>query len=317
MNNFNYEKDLTEVELEGKKVENFEDHVTTINGLDEYISKLPKELLTKGQEEELFEKIKNGDIEAKNEVITKNLRLVISEAKKYVGSGMDFLDLIQEGNIGLIKAIEKFDIAKGYRFSTYATWWIKQAITRSIQEKRRTIKISTHQENRIKLLKDYNNEYYRDNGKYPTKEEIATYLHWNKNVVENTISMAKTKMVLLSTPISDDSDDELVDFIEDKDEIDADKIIFSKQILEAIENSNLTEREKEILYLRFGIYDGEYRTLEEIGKIYKLTRERIRQIEFKACRKLRRNNEIKELYDGEVRNSTNTKTKTKAKKLIK
>ena len=317
MNNFNYEKDLTEVELEGKKVENFEDHVTTINGLDEYISKLPKELLTKGQEEELFKKIKNGDIEAKNEVITKNLRLVISEAKKYVGSGMDFLDLIQEGNIGLITAIEKFDIAKGCRFSTYATWWIKQAITRSILEKRRTVKIPAHQENRIKLLKDYNNEYYRDNGKYPTKEEIATYLHWDKNVVENTISMAKTKMVLLSTPISDDSDDELVDFIEDKDEIDVDKIIFSKQILEAIENSNLTEREKEILYLRFGIYDGEYRTLEEIGKIYKLTRERIRQIEFKACRKLRRNNEIKELYDGEVRNSTNTKTKTKAKKLIK
>lgn len=265
----------------------------------------------------MFDKIKNGDIEAKNEVITKNLRLVISEAKKYVGSGMDFLDLIQEGNIGLITAIEKFDIAKGCRFSTYATWWIKQAITRSILEKRRTVKIPAHQENRIKLLKDYNNEYYRDNGKYPTKEEIATYLHWDKNVVENTISMAKTKMVLLSTPISDDSDDELVDFIEDKDEIDADKIIFSKQILEAIENSNLTEREKEILYLRFGIYDGEYRTLEEIGKIYKLTRERIRQIEFKACRKLRRNNEIKELYDGEVRNSTNTKTKTKAKKLIK
>lgn len=317
MNNFNYEKDLTEVELEGKKVENFEDHVTTINGLDEYISKLPKELLTKGQEEELFKKIKNGDIEAKNEVITKNLRLVISEAKKYVGSGMDFLDLIQEGNIGLITAIEKFDIAKGCRFSTYATWWIKQAITRSILEKRRTVKIPAHQENRIKLLKDYNNEYYRDNGKYPTKEEIATYLHWDKNVVENTISMAKTKIVLLSTPISDDSDDELVDFIEDKDEIDADKIIFSKQILEAIENSNLTEREKEILYLRFGIYDGEYRTLEEIGKIYKLTRERIRQIESKACRKLRRNNEIKELYDGEVHNSTKTKTKTKVKKLIK
>ncbi len=317
MNNFNYEKDLTEVELEGKKVENFEDHVTTINGLDEYISKLPKELLTKGQEEELFEKIKNGDIEAKNEVITKNLRLVISEAKKYVGSGMDFLDLIQEGNIGLITAIEKFDIAKGCRFSTYATWWIKQAITRSILEKRRTVKIPAHQENRIKLLKDYNNEYYRDNGKYPTKEEIATYLHWDKNVVENTISMAKTKMVLLSTPISDDSDDELVDFIEDKDEIDADKIIFSKQILEAIENSNLTERERKVLYLRFGVIDNKTRTLEEIGKIYKLTRERIRQIEFKACRKLRRNNEIKELYDGEVRNSTNTKTKTKAKKLIK
>ena len=317
MNNFHYEKDLTELELEGKKVENFEDNVTTINGLDEYISKLPKELLTKGQEEELFKKIKNGDIEAKNEVITKNLRLVISEAKKYVGSGMDFLDLIQEGNIGLIKAIAKFDIAKGYRFSTYATWWIKQAITRSILEKRRTVKIPAHQENRIKLLKDYNNEYYRDNGKYPTKEEIATYLHWDKNVVENTISMAKTKMVLLSTPISDDSDDELVDFIEDKDEIDADKIIFSKQILEAIENSNLTEREKEILYLRFGIYDGEYRTLEAIGKIFNVTRERIRQIEYKACRKLRRNNEIKELYDGEVHNSTNTKTKPKVKKLIK
>ena len=317
MNNFNYEKDLTEVELEGKKVENFEDYVTTINGLDEYISKLPKELLTKGQEEELFKKIKNGDIEAKNEVITKNLRLVISEAKKYVGSGMDFLDLIQEGNIGLITAIEKFDIAKGCRFSTYATWWIKQAITRSILEKRRTVKIPAHQENRIKLLKDYNNEYYRDNGKYPTKEEIATYLHWDKNVVENTISMAKTKMVLLSTPISDDSDDELVDFIEDKDEIDADKIIFSKQILEAIENSNLTERERKVLYLRFGVIDNKTRTLEEIGKIYKLTRERIRQIEFKACRKLRRNNEIKELYDGEVHNSTNTKTKPKVKKLIK
>lgn len=317
MNNFHYEKDLTELELEGKKVENFEDHVTTINGLDEYISKLPKELLTKGQEEELFKKIKNGDIEAKNEVITKNLRLVISEAKRYVGSGMDFLDLIQEGNMGLIKAVEKFDLKKECRFSTYATRWIKQAITLSIQEKRRTVKISTHQENRIKLLKDYNNEYYCDNGKYPTKEEIATYLHWNKNVVENTISMAKTKIVLLSTPISDDSDDELVDFIEDKDEIDADKIIFSKQILEAIENSNLTEREKEILYLRFGIYDGEYRTLEEIGKIYKLTREGIRQIEFKAFRKLRRKNEIKELYDGEVHNSTNTKTNTKVKKPIK
>ena len=313
MNNFNYEKDLTEVELEGKKVENFEDHVTTINGLDEYISKLPKELLTKGQEEELFKKIKNGDIEAKNEVITKNLRLVISEAKKYVGSGMDFLDLIQEGNIGLITAIEKFDIAKGCRFSTYATWWIKQAITRSILEKRRTVKIPAHQENRIKLLKDYNNEYYRDNGKYPTKEEIATYLHWDKNVVENTISMAKTKMVLLSTPISDDSDDELVDFIEDKDEIDADKIIFSKQILEAIENSNLTERERKVLYLRFGVIDNKTRTLEELGKIFNITRERVRQIEAKALRKLRNNIYVKEYYNT-VGSPYKTKEKNKTRK---
>lgn len=315
MDNFNYEKELTEVALDNKKTENFEDNVTTINGLDEYISKLPKELLTKEQEEEIFKKIKNGDNEAKNEAITKNLRLVISVAKRYAGSGMDFLDLIQEGNIGLIKAVEKFDIEKGYRFSTYATWWIKQTITRSIQEKRRTVKIPTHQENRIRLLTDYNNAYYRDNGKYPTKEEIAEHLHWNNDTVENTISMIKTKMVLLSTPISEDSDDELINFIEDEDEINADKIIFSKQIIEVIEKSKLTEREKKILYLRYGIYDGEYHTLEEVGKIYNLTRERIRQIEFKACRKLRRKSEIKELHDGEVHNINNAKAKTKVKKL--
>ena len=303
--------------LKSKQILYLKKQKKDLNILSQYFSEIPSDILTKETEIELFKRIKNGEIQARDEAIQKNLRLVISIAKKRLNRGLDLTDLIQYGNIGLIKAIEKFDLKKECRFSTYATWRIRQAIICSIQEKRRTIKISTHQENRIKLLKDYNNEYYRDNGKYPTKEEIATYLHWDKNVVENTISMAKTKMVLLSTPISDDSDDELVDFIEDKDEIDADKIIFSKQILEAIENSNLTEREKEILYLRFGIYDGEYRTLEEIGKIYKLTRERIRQIEFKACRKLRRNNEIKELYDGEVRNSTNTKTKTKAKKLIK
>ena len=135
MDNFNYKKDLTETELDSKKIENFEDYGTTINGLDEYTSKLSKELLTKEQEEELFTKIKNGDIEARNELITKNLRLVISIAKSHVGSGMDLLDLIEEGNVGLIKAVEKFDINKGYRFSTYATCWIRQAITNSINEK--------------------------------------------------------------------------------------------------------------------------------------------------------------------------------------
>ena len=317
MDNFNYKKDLTETELDSKKIENFEDYGTTINGLDEYTSKLSKELLTKEQEEELFTKIKNGDIEARNELITKNLRLVISIAKRHVGSGMDLLDLIEEGNVGLIKAVEKFDINKGYRFSTYATCWIRQAITNSINEKRRTIRISAYQENKIRLLKDYNNSYYCDNGKYPTKEEIAAYFNWDKSTVENILSIVKTKIVLLSTPISDDSDDELIDFIEDKDDIDTDKIIFSKQIREAIEKSNLTERETKVLYLRFGIYDGERRTLEEISKIFNLTRERIRQIETNAFRKLRRKNEIKELHDGEVHNSTNTKTKTKVKKLIK
>ena len=315
MDNFNYKKDLTETELDSKKIENFEDYGTTINGLDEYTSKLSKELLTKEQEEELFTKIKNGDIEARNELITKNLRLVISIAKRHVGSGMDLLDLIEEGNVGLIKAVEKFDINKGYRFSTYATCWIRQAITNSNNEKRRTIRISAYQENKIRLLKDYNNSYYCDNGKYPTKEEIAAYFNWDKSTVENILSIVKTKIVLLSTPISDDSDDELIDFIEDKDEIDTDKIIFSKQIREAIEKSNLTERETKVLYLRFGIYDGERRTLEEISKIFNLTRERIRQIETNAFRKLRRKNEIKELHDGEERDSTNTKAKTKVKKL--
>ena len=309
MNNFNYEKDLTEVELEGKKVENFEDHVTTINGLDEYISKLPKELLTKGQEEELFEKIKNGDIEAKNEVITKNLRLVISEAKKYVGSGMDFLDLIQEGNIGLITAIEKFDIAKGYRFSTYATRWIRQAITRAIFDKGRVIRVSVHTMEHVNKVKRYINDYYVLNGINPSMEEIQQQFNYSDEKIDKIFDVIINKPSSLNTGIGEDEDTELIDLLEDRESIPLEEIAAKGELVRIIDESSLTERERKVLYLRFGVIDNKTRTLEELGKIFNITRERVRQIEAKALRKLRNNIYVKEYY-----NTVGSPYKTKEKK---
>lgn len=313
MNNFNYEKDLTEVELEGKKVENFEDHVTTINGLDEYISKLPKELLTKGQEEELFEKIKNGDIEAKNEVITKNLRLVISEAKKYVGSGMDFLDLIQEGNIGLITAIEKFDIAKGCRFSTYATCRIRQAITRAIFDKGRVIRVSVHTMEHVNKVKRYINYYYVRNGINPSMEEIQQQFNYSDEKMDKIFDVIINKPSSLNTGIGEDEDTELIDLLEDRESIPLEEIAAKGELVRIIDESSLTERERKVLYLRFGVIDNKTRTLEEVGKIFNITRERVRQIEAKALRKLRNNIYVKE-YHNTVGSPYKIKEKNKTRK---
>lgn len=268
MNNFNYEKDLTELELEGKKVENFEDNVTTINGLDEYISKLPKELLTKGQEEELFKKIKNGDIEAKNEVITKNLRLVISEAKRYVGSGMDFLDLIQEGNMGLIKAVEKFDLKKECRFSTYATWWIRQTIDRALYYETRTIRIPNYMCAHIDKLKQY--LYYNPNKNYPTTKELAQILNCDEKTVNKILKLLENKNISLNNTI-DMKGNELEKIVSVESE-DINKQILNEQLIDIIENkSNLNTKEKQVLYLRYGLADGEYKSIEEVRKILNIS----------------------------------------------
>lgn len=312
MKNNNYEEDLIDTEFDDlKEHEMADDYICYVNGLDLYINQLPKEILTKEEEVELFKRMKNGDDEAREEIIKKNLRLVVSIAKRRIGSGMDLVDLVQEGILGLIKAVEKFDVEKGYKFSTYATWWIRQAINLTIKEKRGTIRLSVYQEERIRVLKDYIDSYYLTNGIYPSRNDIQDYFKWEDKTLNNILAIFHTKIVSLSIPIKDDSDDELIDFIEDQDAIDPNKIIFCKQIIEAIENSTLDERTKKILYLKYGIYDGNYRTLDEIGKIYGVTRERIRQIEYKAFKKLRINRDIKELHDGIVRKPTSTKIKRK------
>lgn len=312
MKNNNYEEDLIDTEFDDlKEHEMADDYICYVNGLDLYINQLPKEILTKEEEVELFKRMKNGDDEAREEIIKKNLRLVVSIAKRRIGSGMDLVDLVQEGILGLIKAVEKFDVEKGYKFSTYATWWIRQAINLTIKEKRGTIRLSVYQEERIRVLKDYIDSYYLTNGIYPSRNDIQDYFKWEDKTLNNILAIFHTKIVSLSIPIKDDSDDELIDFIEDQDAIDPNKIIFCKQIIEAIENSTLDERTKKILYLKYGIYDGNYRTLDEIGKIYGVTRERIRQIEYKAFKKLRINRDIKELHDGIVRKPASTKIKRK------
>ena len=260
------------------------------------IGKIP--LLTYDEELDLAKKILTGDEEAKQKLAESNLRLVVSIAKKYVGRGMLFLDLIQEGNMGLIKAVEKFDYTKGYKFSTYATWWIRQAITRAIADQARTIRIPVHMVETINRLIRTSRHLLQQLGREPTPEEIAKEMEMSVEKVMEIQKIAQDP-VSLETPIGEEDDSHLGDFIQDEDSPaphDAASYTLLREQLEEVMNT-LTPREAKVLKLRFGLEDGKARTLEEVGKEFDVTRERIRQIEAKALRKLRHPSRSKKLRD--------------------
>jgi len=272
---------------------NIDDHVRM------YLKEIGKVPLLKPEEEiELAKRIQTGDEDAKKELAEANLRLVVSIAKKYLGRGMLFLDLIQEGNLGLIKAVEKFDYTKGFKFSTYATWWIRQAITRAIADQARTIRIPVHMVETINKLIRVQRQLLQELGREPSDEELAKEMQMPVDKVRETRKISQ-EPVSLETPIGEEEDSHLGDFIADEDiPAPADAAAFSllkEQLNEVLDT--LADREKEVLKLRFGLVDGKARTLEEVGSRFNVTRERIRQIEAKALRKLRHPSRSKKLKD--------------------
>lgn len=261
------------------------------------IGKVP--LLKTEEEKEIAKRVQEGDEAAKEELIVANLRLVVAIAKKYVGRGLLFLDLIQEGNLGLVKAVEKFDYTKGFKFSTYATWWIRQAITRAIADQARTIRIPVHMVETINKLTRVQRQLVQELGREPTAEEIAEKLGNITPEKVREIQKIALDPVSLETPIGEEDDSHLGDFIEDKHAVSPDEYASKELLKDEIDSvlATLNERERKVLQLRFGLIDGRQRTLEEVGKEFNVTRERIRQIEAKALRKLKHPSKSKRLKD--------------------
>ena len=289
-----------EDEVEVEKIDlSVPDGVSIEDPVRMYLKEIGKVPLLSAEEEiELAKRMELGDQEAKKRLAEANLRLVVSIAKRYVGRGMLFLDLIQEGNLGLIKAVEKFDYRKGYKFSTYATWWIRQAITRAIADQARTIRIPVHMFETINKLIRVSRQLLQELGREPTPEEIAAEMNMPVDRVREILKISQ-EPVSLETPIGEEEDSHLGDFIQDDNvPVPADAAAFTllKEQLEEVLGT-LTEREQKVLTLRFGLEDGRARTLEEVGKEFNVTRERIRQIEAKALRKLRHPSRSRKLKD--------------------
>ena len=299
------EPTMDELALEELDTDNLDEDISNIDSisLDDpvkvYLKEIGRVPLLSGNEEiDLALRICEGDAAAKKRLTEANLRLVVSIAKKYVGRGMHFLDLIQEGNVGLIKAVEKFDHTKGFKFSTYATWWIRQAITRAIADQARTIRIPVHMVETINSLKKVQSQLLHENGQEPTEEVIAKRMELSVERVREIMRVAQ-EPVSMETPIGPEEDSRLMDFIRDEDAMAPDDAALKTITNEDIDNvlHTLTPREESVIRLRFGLQDGRCHTLEEVGSEFNVTRERIRQIEAKALRKLRhpvRSNKFKD-----------------------